>query len=232
MAKALDSIRQQSGTVVTNDLGDAPSITNIRLNRVGFWEAAESVARAVKGRVSVSSRDGSVRLVRPDPSDRDAPASYQGPFRVRVVRVSSTRDLTSDSAQCVCSLELNWTANLRPLFVEEKIQKLQVRDARDQVVEARQEGSGLIAVDGRFSYTADLTLAAFPRSDAAIKSVQGQFLVVAPSKFLTFRFSGDLPTLARCGSRRCLTSSGAIRCGLPHRSAAVSTRSLERRDWA
>ena len=175
LAKALDSIRRQSGTTIISDLGDVSPLAQIRLNRVGFWQAADTIARTVKGRISVSSRDGSVRLVRPEPGDRDAPVSYQGPFRVRVVRVSSTRDLTSDQAQCVCSLELNWTPNLRPLFVEEKMRQLQVRDVREQLVEARQEASGLIAVDGRFSYSADLTLAAFPGLTGPSKPCRASF---------------------------------------------------------
>ena len=192
VATLLKSLREQTASVLDESVRPAPFLAETG------WRDLLAGGRfhrsGAQGETGASPRDGTLEPGPPVAGDR-RPPSYDGNFRVRLVRVASSGGLDSDRAQCVCSLELVWVPSVRPLFVEGKFGKLRVLDARGKPVEVGDEGSGLTAIDGRFSHSADLTLPGFPRADAAIRLVEGQFTVVAPSRFLDFRFAENLAGL-------------------------------------
>ena len=194
VATLLKSLREQTGVPVQDGIGEPRVVPQLKLDGVPFWQAADAIARGARAKLSVSS-DGSLRLVRLVPGDREVPASYDADFRVRLVRIASSVDLDSDRSQCTCTLEVVWLPQVRPLFVEGKLRQVKIRDLRNAPVDLVEEASGLTAVDGRTSYTTELTFPGFPRGDLTIKSVEGTLAVIAPSKFLAFRFEGDLSTL-------------------------------------
>ena len=195
VAKLLKSLREQTGVVIQDEIGEPRVVPSLKLDGVPFWQAADAIAKGARAKLIPSPRDGTLRLVRLTPADREAPVSYDGNFRVRVVRVASSADLESDRSQCVCTLELVWLPQVRPLFVEGKFRQLKIRDIRNALVELLEETSGLTAVDSRTSFTTDLTLPRFPRADATIQSIEGTLSVIAPSKFLDFHFAADLLAL-------------------------------------
>src|SRR5262249_5407162 len=157
-----------------------------------FWQAIDAIASASRSRVILSPRDGSISLTRALPGAGRPPTSYDGDFRVRVVKIASSRDFDSDRASCTASLEIAWTPTLRPLFLESQVQDLRVLDEKAKAVPVIEEGSSLVPVDGRFSWTLALALPGFPRSALRIGEVSGKLLAVAPNKMLTFRFDADL----------------------------------------
>lgn len=191
----LDSLKEQTGVVVLDEIGEPRHVPQLKLDGASFWQAADAIARGARAKLVASPKDGSLRLVRLTAGDREAPASYDGTFRVRLIRLGSSIDLDSDRSQCVATLELVWLPQVRPLFVEGKLRQVKIRDARSKPVDLLDESSGLTAVDGRTSYMTDLTMPGFPRADAAIASIEGSLVVVAPSKFIEYRFEGDLGTL-------------------------------------
>jgi hypothetical protein len=195
LTKALAEIRRQTGITVGKDAGEPDGVLSLDLKQASFWQAIDAIAFASRSRVVLSPRDGSVSLARALPGDRRPPTSYDGDFRVRVLRIASSRDFDSDRASCTASLEVAWTPTLRPLFLESQVQGLRVLDERGKAVAVVEEASSLVPVDGRFSWTLEVALPGFPRSASRIGEVSGKLLAVAPNKMLTFRFDADLKTL-------------------------------------
>jgi hypothetical protein len=193
LAKALAEIHRQTGITVADDSGKPERTIALDLNQATFWQAVDAVAAA--GRLKSVIGDGTVRLVARRPADRLPPASYDGDFRVRVLRTTATRDLDSDRSQCAVALEVAWTPTLRPLFLESQVQELRVRDQGNKPVAVTEEPSSLVPVDGKSSYSIDLLLPGFPRAAGSIGELSGKLTAIAPSKMLAFRFDGNLKTL-------------------------------------
>ena len=195
VAGLLKSLREQTGVPIIDEIGEPRNVSQLKLDGVPFWQAADAIAKGAKAKVVASPRDGTLRLVRSTAADREAPVSYDGNFRVRLIHVASNADLDSDRSRCTCTLEVVWLPQVRPLFVEGKFRQIKVLDIRNAPVELLEESAGLTAVDGRTSFTTELMLPGFPRADATIQSIEGTLNVIAPSKFLDFRFAADLSAL-------------------------------------
>jgi hypothetical protein len=195
LRQALREVRKQTGVVVSDTLGeDAPEVS-LDLDRASFWRAIDAIAAASKTKPLQSTRDGSVVLQPLLKGDRRPPVSYDGPFRVRVVRITTSHDLDSDRGSCVVGLEVTWTPTLRPLFLESQAQKVRLIDADSKEVSVADEGSSLAPVDGRYSLALDVTLPALPREHRTIGSLEGSLLAIAPSKMIRFAFDADLAAL-------------------------------------
>jgi hypothetical protein len=224
---ALAEIRRQTGVTIADDSEQPEQAISLDLRQATFWQAVDAVAAAGKLKTVVSERDGTVRLVPRRPADRLPPTSYDGDFRVRVLRTTGTRDFDSDRAQCTVSLEVAWTPTLRPLFLESQVQELQVRDQSNRPVAVNAEPSSLVAVDGRLSHPIDLLLPGFSRADRVIGELSGKLSAIAPSKILAFRFDANLKALdeaAAGGEVRRLT--------LDDVTCRLATIKLERNRWS
>jgi hypothetical protein len=227
LSRALAEIRRQTGVIVNDDSGQPERPLSLDLRQATFWQAVDAVAQAGRLKALLPDRDGAVRLVALRPGDRPPPASYDGDFRVRVLRISASRDLDSDRSQCTVSLEIAWTPTLRPLFLESQVQQLRLRDEANRPLPVTAEPSSLVAVDGRFSYPIDLLLPGFPRASREIGELSGKLTAIAPNKMLVFRFDATLKALNDAvpdGALRRLTHD-AVLCRL--------TRiKLERNRWS
>jgi hypothetical protein len=213
LAKALAEIRRQTGVAIADDSGQPERNIALNLREATFWQAIDAVAGAGALRPVLSDRDGSIRLVARGPADRLPPTSYDGDFRVRVLRTSATRDLDSERSQCTVSLEIAWTPTLRPLFLESQVQDLRVRDQANRPITVTSDPSSLVPVDGRFSYAIDLLLPGFPRAARDIGELSGKLTAIAPSKMLAFRFDANLKALNEAvadGTVRRLTQDDVI----------------------
>src|SRR4051794_5515326 len=88
----LAGLKEQTGVILLDEIGEARTVPRLQLDRVPFWQAADAIARGARAKLVASPKDGSLRLTRLLPGDREAPASYDGNFRVRLVRLGSTAD--------------------------------------------------------------------------------------------------------------------------------------------
>jgi hypothetical protein len=227
LSKAIAEIRRQTGVTVNDDSGQPERSFPLDLRQATFWQAVDAVAGAARLKSVLPDRDGAVRLVALRPGDRPPPASYDGDFRVRVLRISATRDLDSDRSQCTVSLEVGWTPTLRPLFLESQVQDLRLRDQVNRPIPVTGEPSSLVAVDGRFSYPIDLLLPGFPRAAQEIGELTGKLTAIAPNKMLVFRFDATLKALNEAvadGALRRLIRDDVV-CRLPRIK-------LERNRWS
>jgi hypothetical protein len=227
LGKALVEVRRQTGVAVTDERGGDEPALSLDLRGATFWQALDQIAAAAGAKVSLSSRDGALALVRSRAGEQVPPTSYDGDFRVQVLRTSATRDLDSDRSSCLLSLEVAWTPTLRPLFLESQVQELRVLDATGKAVATQEQGSSLVPVDGRISCAIDLALPGFPRSAQHIGEVLGKLSAVAPSKMLAFRFDADLKTMqgaAAGGTVRRLVQEGVV--------CRIVRTTLERSRWS
>jgi hypothetical protein len=192
--KALEELSRQSGVVVRDDRGVKDDAISLDLDRVSFWQALDTIAARAKGRV-VLGRDGVLSLGSSLPDGRVPPTSYDGEFRTRVLRVTTARDLDSGRGSCVFTLGLVWTPTLRPLYIDSLAHDVRLLDSKNKAVSPAEEGGSLAAVDGRSSFTVEVTAPALPRSEARVALLEGKLNAVVPSKFLAFRFDADLATL-------------------------------------
>jgi hypothetical protein len=217
VAKALQEIRRQTGIAVTEERSDPNAEVSLNLERASFWQAVDAVAAATRTKPALSSRDGTVALVPLAAGERRPPVSYDGPFRVRVLRVTTSRDLDSTRGSCTVGLEVSWTPTLRPLFLEGQPQQVRLRNTRGQDVPVADEGSSLAHVDGRYSLSIDVALPALPRAESHIGQLDGRLLAVAPSKMLRFSFDAGLLALSEAppgGAQRRLVQEDVV-CRLP-----------------
>jgi hypothetical protein len=194
ISKALAEVARQTGVTVADDRGGPDVEVPLDLDRASFWRAVDATAARAKAK-AVLTRDGGVSLVRAPAGERRLPTSYDGEFRVRVTRVSASRDLDTGRGSTTLTLEVVWTPGLRPLFLDSQPHGLRLIDGRGGAVSVEDQGSSLVAVEDRSSLTLDLSLPGLPRREADIGLLEGRLLAVVPSKFLTFRFDADLPTL-------------------------------------
>jgi hypothetical protein len=213
LTSALAEIRRQTGVTIADDTGQPEQAISLDLRQATFWQAIDAIAAAGKWKSVLTDRDGTVHLVARRPTDRLPPASYDGDFRVRVLRTTATRDFDSDRSQCTVSLEVGWTPALHPLFLESQVQELRVRDRANRPMAVADEPSSLVAVDGRLSHLIDLLLPGFPRADRDIGELSGKLSAIAPSKMLTFRFDATLKGLNESvtgGEQRRLTRDDVV----------------------
>src|SRR5690349_8808594 len=100
LSKALAEVRRQTGVTVQDGLGGDREVS-LALDRASFWQAVEAVAVAARAKAVQSGRDGSVTLQPLLRGERRPPVSHDGPFRVRVLRISTSQDLDSDRGSCL-----------------------------------------------------------------------------------------------------------------------------------
>jgi hypothetical protein len=204
LSKALGEVQRQLGIEVKDARNEKDSSIALDLASVSFWRAIDTIAATVKAK-AILSRDGTVALAPLRHGDRLAPTSYDGDFRFRILRVSSSRQLDTDEGSCVVTIEIVWTPTLRPLFLNSQAHEVRFVDQASKTIALRDEGGSLTPVDGRFQFTLDVSLPRFPREQAKLSQFDGKLLTVVPSKFLTFRFDADLITLKEA------VADGAIR---------------------
>jgi hypothetical protein len=227
LTKALAEVRRQTGITVVDDRGGAEQTFALDLRQTAFWQAVDTIAQAVNARATLSERDAAVHLVARRRGERVPPTSYDGDFRVCALQTLASRNLDSDRAGCMVSLQVVWSPTLRPLFVESQVQGLRVVDPDGRSVAVPEEGSSLAAVDGRSSLTIDLALPAFPRAARQIRELSGKLVAIAPSKMLTFRFDASLKALHDAvadGTLRRLTLEDVV--------SRLSSIKLDRGRWS
>jgi hypothetical protein len=196
LPQALKDVQRQTGVGLTHTLGKDPPDVSLNLDKASFWRAVDAIAVATNAKAVQSGRDGSVVLQPFTKDDRRPPASYDGPFRVRVTRINVSRDFESDRGFCAVSLDVTWTPTLRPLFLESQAQQVKMRDGDGNDVPVDAEGSSLAPVDGRFNLPLELSLPALPRAQKKIGSLEGKLIAVAPTKMIRFAFDDDLSSLS------------------------------------
>jgi hypothetical protein len=188
LADVLKELTKQTGITVA-DRRQAKD--DRRLNRaftnVPFWEAVDQIAAATGSSISLYQEDRAIALV--DGPYVKLPISYSGLFRTVVKRITLVRDLEINAHVCHVKLEVAWEPRFQPFLLESK--DVIVRYGQDKtgaLREFKQAGKGKDSVTGRTVAEIDVQVPAADRSVANIKTLEGSFAVVGPTKMLTFTF--------------------------------------------
>jgi hypothetical protein len=194
LSEVLSLLQKQAGIPIRDQSGGAANHRiSLDLNRVAVLQAADAVAAASGTRLVVQPAGGGLVFL-PGPN-RAVPTVYDGDFRLRVTRITASRDLEAENGTCLVGLEVTWMPTLRPLYLDSIVQDLQVSDASGRRLEVSSEGSSQVPVDGRSSLDVEVTFAALPRRESVIGKLSGRLQAIVPSKFLTFRFPAELDRL-------------------------------------
>src|SRR5438067_85053 len=95
LSKALKMIQDQTGIEVQPPEDGDPTLKNINLDKVPFWQALDTIAKNESAdlRVYPYGKERKVALVKDPRGYRELPTSYSGPFRVVLKKVVMVRDL-------------------------------------------------------------------------------------------------------------------------------------------
>jgi hypothetical protein len=188
LTEALDQIKKQTGEEVVDrrEGGDNPTL-KLDLQKATFWQAVDTVAKEADLRVSLREEDGKVTL-REGPF-RALPTSYNGMFRVTVLRLSTTRDLDRDVHECTVDMEIAWEPRFHPLFRQSQAENLVVQDDKGVALKSVvRDGGGRLPIRNKLTADVQVLLEAPRRGVNHLGLLKGSFSIVGPSKMLGVTF--------------------------------------------
>lgn len=192
----LRQLQKQTGnSVVDRRQAKAEPKLKLDLQQVFFWQALEAIARAVNCGVSLYQPDGQVALV--EGPYRAVELSCSGLFRVALKRVDLMREEDTGAHACVLHLEVAWEPRFGPFYLEiGPTTVVFAADGQGKELKVDLPGRGQVHISGRNAIEVQVRTPAPHRSSPRLKSLQGNFRVIGPSKMLTFSF-GPLKTLGK-----------------------------------
>lgn len=224
-AEALTAIHKQTGVRAVLDVKPPVPAVSLNLRDATAWQALDAVAGQLKAQLVLGEVGGPVRLVPLRAGERVPPTHYDGPFRVRLLRVAASRELASDDRSCTLTLEVGWLPTLRPIYLDGQPHQVRVTDHADKPVAADDESSTLVGTESRSSLTFELTVPGLPRSAPHLGSVSGKLNAVVLSDLLTFTFDSlDVLRAAPAGGAQRTREQKEVRC-------SVASLNLGRDRW-
>jgi hypothetical protein len=190
LSQALKELARQTGMTVEDrrrDKDQEPTFA-LDLKQATFWEALDEIALKADLRISLCERDGRLALL--DGPHKLLPVSYSGVYRVTLKRLTSVRDLETDTHVWMIDLEIAWEPRFRPLFVETEPDSLVVQDAKGLALKNLPLGSGRAPVMRPLAVGTVVRVEAPEQPTDKIGLLKGTLGVIGPSKMLTFTFSG------------------------------------------
>jgi hypothetical protein len=168
-------------------VGLPPTPCDVAFDRTPALAAAEAIAAAVNGRLTLADNGRVVRIV-PRGDAPPLPSAVAGPFRVAVRQVSARLD--TDAGRVVeLTLDCHWEPRLAVVRVSADPTLCLLRDNRGSKLTAPPP-TGRAAPTGA-AYTATVRIRGVPRS-ASTLDVSGSFTVTAAERLLRFA----VPSLA------------------------------------
>jgi hypothetical protein len=156
-------------------------------HNVPFWQALDQIASVTGSGISLYQAEGGPALV--DGPYRPLPVSYGGLFRTAVKQIRLGRDLEANTHLCNVLLEIAWEPRFQPFYLDPgAINIVYAADKTGAERHFKQAGKGQIPVTGRIVTEVEVQVPAPDRSASTIKSLDGSFSVIGPTKMLTFTF--------------------------------------------
>jgi hypothetical protein len=188
LSKALRMIQDQTGFEVLPPADEDPTLKNIKLDKVPFWEALDTLAKSADLRVYPYGRDRKITFMKHERGYREMPTCYSGPFRIVFKKIILARDLENDAQGGIAYLEVAWEPRFQAFYLEPKPDSLEVKDDRGTVLEVPPGGKGRGPTGEGLTQQVEVPLPAFPRKALRIGSIQGEVTIVGSPKLLTFTF--------------------------------------------
>ncbi len=231
LSKAIAELVKQTGNPV-EDRREADEDTKVKLKlvKVSFWEAIDTMAREADARVSVHERDGKIALRRKPDGYQTPPTSYNGLFRTQVRRIEARRNFDLDSSAYQATLEIAWEPRFRPFLIEMKPQTFTFKDdkGRDQSVDDENEGrnpnpNNKLAVTSLTAQAFDVPLPSLERTSGKLGLLKGSINMIGPTRMESFEFPATLAEMAKDPKTREVTREGV--------TVKISRLELEKDHW-
>jgi hypothetical protein len=200
LAEVLAEIEKQTGNKLIDyrrQFGqqvDDVAVT-LDLDRVPFWQAVDKLnAAAGLTTYAFGGEDGLALVARTaneGPADLDRNhVVYCGAFRVKVRRLTTSRNLDAAAGELQVELEAAWEPRLRPLFLTVAAKNLSLFDDADRRLSPTNPDLVLeVPPQGRASQVEVRFTTAAPRREAkSLRRFRGSFDVLLTAEMHTFRF--------------------------------------------
>src|SRR5690606_22354051 len=142
-----------------------------------FWEAIDTLLdRAGLSIYNYSNEAGLSIIEKPENQlDRAPRASYVGPLRLEVTRISAERMPGMErSGSLKVALEIAWEPRLRPITFQQPLASIKaVDDGGNEIKTGQEEGELEASVQSGTAVEMELPFALPPRTAKSIKSLKG-----------------------------------------------------------
>lgn len=170
---------------------DAKAVIPDRFDRQSFWTVLEKLADRSGSRIVLES--AAVRFVKRADGMKPAASTVDGPFRIVVKKVVSTKDFDTGLNEYQVHLEVQWEPRF-PVYLIDSEPAVKSASAAGKPL-AAEAPTGRVLPTGYF-HPAVVRFSSMPRGATKIDSLSGSFRVVAAEKFLSVEFAdltGDKP---------------------------------------
>lgn len=209
LSKALAELAKQSGVTVEDRRENADDgKIKLKLTKVTFWEAIDTIAREADVRVGVHETDGKIALRAKRENAQIPPTSYNGLFRTRVLRVDARRDYESENSTYQATLEIAWEPRFRPFILDLRPAGLAYQDEKGKNLSIEEMEGNKLAVTSRTSINFDVPLPSLERGAAKLGLLKGSVLLIGPTRMETFEFPHTLAEMAKDPRTREVTREG------------------------
>ncbi len=209
LSEALAAITKQTGISVRDTRGEKDVAVQVKVADRTFWETLDAVADAADLQPYAFNGDGTLTLVPRRPGVKPQ-VSYAGPFRVSLLRLTTTNDFETGKPSSSARLQILWEPTLRPFYLNERPTAVTVqgnRDAKPTRV-GNDDIVSLAPLDGRIGHVFDIPLPVVDRGNGQLVTLSGTMKATVPGKMLTFSF----PTLDRLAGAPATLTQNQITC--------------------
>lgn len=188
LSKALRMIQDQTGFEVLPPPDEDPTLKNLKLDKVPFWQALDIIAKSADLRVYPYGRERKITFMKHERGYREMPTCYSGPFRIVFKKIILARDLENDAQGGIAYIEVAWEPRFQAFYLEPRLDTLEVKDDKDGALEVPPGGKGRAPTGDGLTAQIEIPLPAFPRKALRIGSISGELNMLGSPKLLTFTF--------------------------------------------
>ncbi len=193
----LAKIEQQTGNKLSfrdpmgEQMNDTP--VTVDFDSVLFWPALDQVLDQANLTVYHYSQEPALSLRPQGPGQlpRHGRASYDGPFRLEVLRARAVRDLRSPANQSLkLEIEFAWEPRLSPIALNLPLKDIRAEDEQGNILPV--SGQDIVLPvevhPGTSAVDLEIPFELPPRSASKISKLKGMFQVLVPGRVSKFRF--------------------------------------------
>ncbi|GIW94400.1 MAG: hypothetical protein KatS3mg110_2441 [Pirellulaceae bacterium] len=197
LQELFQTISEQTGNAISDVPSPAASQRcDVSWKDVEFWKAVDHLLEV--GRLQIDHLSGRPHILvlqgsPPNWTSSPSYTDYQGPFRIRAVRIVGVRDLRSNLNNLRVQISFAWEPRLTPLAVSYLLDQLEATDEMgESLVDPETRGAPEIPVQsGMTGVEFELPLRLPENDRRRIQRLAGAVNVLLPSQRDSFVFEGD-----------------------------------------
>ena len=204
MAHMMSQIEEQTGNKIRDDrpgVDDTQAEVTLSVDDK-FWPAMDLLMDRTQTSIYPYGGKGVLALVGRSPGEepRFGRASYDGPFRFEVLRVTSKRGLRNTNNKALeLDLEICWEPRIEPIALSHPLSQLEVTSKSGVRLSPLRPEQEIDVEVSPGSQVVEMTLSLIlpDRSTRVIQSTKGMLHAIIPGRIKQFRFDKLSPTRER-----------------------------------